>query len=191
LINGVPSNNHPHPLFVNYLAPEVPRRDTITFYHAQVETRPGSLQSILVDHFWTADSTIEDMPPDVSEYRTCDARIWPAPGSPLELRRNLLIRPIFEEAVWAYLKATFTVAIMEQLRRMPYPQFLETQYWGLARALKIKAGDDRCERCRDRGPLDVHHMSYKHRGAEIWRLGDLKILCRACHMYYHHVSKGN
>jgi hypothetical protein len=176
---------------MNYLAPEEPRRDTIVFYHAPVETKPESTRNILLDVFWVVDGAI-DLPITSDEVarrlRRCEARIWPAPGSPLELRRMQLMRPGIEEALWEYLRETFTPAISEQLRRMPYAQFLETQYWGLVKALLLKARQDRCDSCGSGAPLDVHHTTDENRGSEIWHLDDLKLVCRRCHLWWHHIT---
>jgi len=171
---------------MNYLAPEEPRRDTIVFHHASVETRPESTQSILLDIFWVMDGGINDGP---IAPRRCQANIWPAPGSPLELRRMQLIRPGIEEAWWDILRETFTPDISEQLRRMPYTQFLETRYWSLVKALLLRARRDRCEDCGSRGPLDVHHVTYAHQGSEVWHMDDLKLVCRRCHLWWHYISR--
>src|SRR3989442_748689 len=75
----------------------------------------------------------------------CAPAIWPAPGSPLELWRMRLDQPGVEAALWAHLRATLTPEISQQLRRIVYGTFLESQYWLLVRALRLKARRDRCQ----------------------------------------------
>jgi HNH endonuclease len=42
-----------------------------------------------------------------------------------------------------------------------------------------------CERCKSRESLQVHHKTYKHKGAEVLYPGDLEVLCRTCHTLEH------
>jgi 5-methylcytosine-specific restriction endonuclease McrA len=66
-----------------------------------------------------------------------------------------------------------------------YPTFLQSRYWWLVKGLLLKARHDRCQDCGRDGPLDVHHLTYAHRGAEIWHLDDLALLCSLCHAQRH------
>ena len=66
-----------------------------------------------------------------------------------------------------------------------YGTFLESRYWLIVKALLLKARRDRCEVCGSPGPLEVHHLTYAHRGAEIWHLDDLQLLCSLCHRHRH------
>ena len=47
----------------------------------------------------------------------------------------------------------------------------------------LKRMRKKCENCAFPYELDVHHKNYQRIGAE--RLGDLVVLCRACHMRSH------
>jgi len=148
----------------DYWYPVEPRRDTITFH------RVPSAREL---------TPLGAMP-------WCAPAIWPAPGSPLELWRMRLDQPGVEAALWAHLRATLTPEISQQLRRIVYGTFLESQYWLLVRALRLKARRDRCQDCGSFGLLDVHHLTYAHRGAEIWHLDDLALLCPLGHFQRHH-----
>jgi 5-methylcytosine-specific restriction endonuclease McrA len=148
-----------------YWYPVEPRRDTITFHRP----RPT---------------------PDLTHIAARRALvIWPAPGSPLELWRMQLDLPDVEEALWAHLRATFTPEISQQLRHIVYGTFLESRYWLIVKALLLKARGDRCEVCGSPGPLEVHHLTYAHRGAEIWHLDDLQLLCSLCHVHHHDAAE--
>jgi hypothetical protein len=88
--------------------------------------------------------------------------------------------PGVEEALWAHLRATLTPEISEKLRRLVYGTFLESRYWLLVKALLLKSRQN-----REHWPLDMHHLTYAHYGAEIWHLDDLALLCRLCHVQRH------
>ena len=51
----------------------------------------------------------------------------------------------------------------------------------LVRAWAIYTRGERCEDCRAGGVLDLHHLTYAHRGEEIFHMEDMRLLCRACH----------
>lgn len=69
------------------------------------------------------------------------------------------------------------------LESMPYQEYLQTSEWKeRAKAAKKQAGW-RCEVCNARGPLEVHHLTYAHRGNE--RPGELLVVCRSCHAKLH------
>jgi len=120
-------------------------------------------------------------------YMTCECakQIWPSPGSPLELCRVRLDLPGVEDQLWEHLRSTLSPEISEKLRRLVYGTFLESRYWLLTKALLLKARQNRCENCRRHGPLDVHHLTYEHRGSEVFHLDDLALLCHPCHFGRH------
>lgn len=73
----------------------------------------------------------------------------------------------------------------EELRAMPYADFLETAYWKqIARAVKERDGR-RCVVCNSSKQLAAHHRTYAHHGEEHLFLGDLTTLCEACHTRHH------
>jgi hypothetical protein len=76
----------------------------------------------------------------------------------------------------------------EELRAMPYAEYLKTPYWQELRRSKVRAAGFRCERCRASNVrLDVHHLSYERRGHE--SRDDLVVLCRSCHEAEHGVGQ--
>lgn len=70
-------------------------------------------------------------------------------------------------------------------KKMPYAEFLQTPYWQSVRATMLERSDHRCHRCNAREHLQVHHISYEHRGDEMRHLELLVVLCRDCHASVH------
>ncbi len=72
----------------------------------------------------------------------------------------------------------------QELRAMPYKEYLHTPHWKRRREDKLRASGYRCQVCnRGSGILDVHHRTYKRRGEELDE--DLTVLCRECHHLFH------
>lgn len=77
------------------------------------------------------------------------------------------------------------------LKKLPYKEFLRTDYWRETRRQVLQDRGYRCEVCRKTyGPgtareVDVHHMTYGHRGEEFWAQEDLAVLCKKCHEEHH------
>ena len=81
--------------------------------------------------------------------------------------------------------ARTTPAQHEGYQRMPYREFLGTEYWRVASTyVKRKIRACRCGEGR-MSRLQVHHLSYEHRGAEHLHLEDLQVLCDPCHALAH------
>lgn len=70
-------------------------------------------------------------------------------------------------------------------KKMPYAEFLQTPYWQTVRATMLERADNRCHRCKAQEHLQVHHISYEHRGDEMRHLELLVVLCRDCHASAH------
>jgi hypothetical protein len=64
-----------------------------------------------------------------------------------------------------------------------YRRVMASRGWRRRRAAAIRRAGRRCEACGARGPLDVHHVSYAHLGAE--RPHELRALCPDCHGRLH------
>ena len=64
-----------------------------------------------------------------------------------------------------------------------YRAVLASGGWRRRRAAAIRRAGRRCQRCGARGPLDVHHLTYRTLGRE--RPGDLLALCESCHGAVH------
>lgn len=77
---------------------------------------------------------------------------------------------------------------LDQLRRIPYRQYLQTPEWKERRLQHLKSAGFRCQVCNSpQRPLDVHHRTYERRGQEYYK--DLIVLCRECHSTFHESGK--
>lgn len=74
----------------------------------------------------------------------------------------------------------------EQLRLMPYAEYLQTPEWQEMRRFALEAAGHRCQVCNSAKSLQVHHRTYERRGHE--DLQDLTVLCKSCHELYHKKS---
>lgn len=72
----------------------------------------------------------------------------------------------------------------EELRTMPYAEYLRTPEWQTRRQDALRRARAACQVCnaRDR-PLHVHHRTYERRGREL--ASDLTVLCGDCHEHHH------
>ncbi len=76
------------------------------------------------------------------------------------------------------------LASPQELRDLPYGEYLQTPHWKRKREEKIRAVGRRCQVCNQGpGPLDVHHRTYERLGEELDV--DLTALCRSCHHLFH------
>lgn len=74
----------------------------------------------------------------------------------------------------------------QQLREMPYQDFLKTEFWDEVRKRKLKQSHYACQLCNTRqSRLNVHHRTYEHHGEEDMYLNDLIVLCEVCHGKFH------
>jgi restriction endonuclease Mrr len=72
----------------------------------------------------------------------------------------------------------------EELRVMPYGQYLRTPEWRRVRAAALlRAGNACALDASHTEDLEVHHRTYERRGAE--RPTDVLVLCQACHRLHH------
>ena len=81
---------------------------------------------------------------------------------------------------------------LEDLKTMPYEEFLETFYWKKLRKKILIRDKYRCQKCyRFVGTrlLRVHHKTYERRGCEL--MADLITLCDACHKKEHMIKPLN
>lgn len=70
-------------------------------------------------------------------------------------------------------------------RRQEYKEYLASPYWRMVAAAVIARDGKRCTKCSDTKRLEVHHLSYAHRGSEHAHLQDLTTLCHKCHREHH------
>lgn len=78
-------------------------------------------------------------------------------------------------------------ARLEELRTMPYQDYLQTEEWKARRIKHLKSAGFRCQVCNGKGLIDIHHRTYERRGNE--RYTDLIALCRDCHDLFHKQGK--
>ena len=80
----------------------------------------------------------------------------------------------------------------EHLKRIPYPEYLQSSYWRRVRSAMLLTYRLRCQGkpCigsdsyfADEQYLHVHHMHYKNKGHET--LDNLRLLCDDCHQRFH------
>ena len=64
-----------------------------------------------------------------------------------------------------------------------YAFYLRSPLWRLRRRLWILRAGGRCERCRSRRRLTIHHRTYARLGHE--RRTDVTVLCWDCHRQHH------
>ena len=72
---------------------------------------------------------------------------------------------------------------VEELRAMPYSDYLRSEHWQQIRLGALRRAGYRCQVCNSDDPLHVHHRTYVRRGQE--RDLDLIALCAACHGAFH------
>ena len=75
---------------------------------------------------------------------------------------------------------------MEDLRNLPYTEYLQTEHWQKVRKYALQRAGYSCQLCNEKGPLDVHHRTYERLGWE-WDK-DVIALCRDCHEKHHDIS---
>ena len=73
----------------------------------------------------------------------------------------------------------------EVLCKMPYKEFLQTDYWHIVRNYVIYKRGARCELCNSGDSLNVHHRTYENHGEEHCHLYTLVVLCQPCHAKFH------
>jgi hypothetical protein len=71
----------------------------------------------------------------------------------------------------------------DELRAMPYEQYLKTPAWANKREQALERDGHRCRVCNTSEHLHVHHRTYTRRGNE--DLNDLTTLCETCHESFH------
>ena len=73
--------------------------------------------------------------------------------------------------------------LIQNLRSMPYREYLQTEHWANVRKDALKRAGYSCQVCNSSGRLDAHHRTYKNLGCENYR--DVIALCRSCHTTFH------
>ena len=71
----------------------------------------------------------------------------------------------------------------QELRSMPYSEYLRTTEWQQVRWFALHRDAHACVVCGDRERIECHHRTYTHRGEE--RPEDVHALCSSCHERHH------
>lgn len=74
---------------------------------------------------------------------------------------------------------------IDHRNKMPYAEFLKSDYWQEVRTRVMARFEERCATCNTAANLHVHHRTYKHRGNELRHLPDVILLCDNCHKLIH------
>ncbi len=72
---------------------------------------------------------------------------------------------------------------IQQLRSMPYSEYLQTPEWAQKRDYMMRRLQYHCQVCNGTKSPNVHHRTYKRLGCE-W-ITDLTVLCEDCHELFH------
>jgi hypothetical protein len=70
-----------------------------------------------------------------------------------------------------------------ELVAMPYRDYLSTDHWQTQRRRALYRAGFQCKACEKPRQLNVHHLTYAHRGRE--QESDLIVLCLQCHAKVH------
>jgi 5-methylcytosine-specific restriction endonuclease McrA len=71
--------------------------------------------------------------------------------------------------------------------KLQYKRFLKTKYWKEVRKQVLVRDNYQCQLCHGKAE-QVHHLSYKHHGAELEHLEDMISLCNLCHKNMHEIK---
>lgn len=72
---------------------------------------------------------------------------------------------------------------IRDLRRMKYADYLKSDHFQGFRLKVLKSRRYRCERCKGKYRLQIHHKHYASLGNE--KLNDVMVLCITCHERMH------
>ncbi len=75
----------------------------------------------------------------------------------------------------------------QNLRTMPYRDYLYTDHWKQVRRAALARAERRCQLCNSPNRLEVHHRTYARRGAE--QDNDVIVLCERCHTRFHQTKE--
>jgi len=92
-----------------------------------------------------------------------------------------------KEDEWYNINCKQKQELIQQLKSMPYDEYLQTEHWK-AKSYEIKReAGFKCQKCGSNKKLAAHHLTYEHRGDE--RIGDLMCLCDECHKKEHKINE--
>lgn len=107
---------------------------------------------------------------------------------------ELVFEPAFDALWFDTVVANHDAMLAVELNRMPYKDFLKSDYWRQVRAAMLLLCGAKCQNAYciantegawlgDEYRVHVHHLDYVHRGAE--RYVELTLLCDTCHSRIH------
>lgn len=99
--------------------------------------------------------------------------------------KEFLNSPLNAKDRFTYLERKITPIEIRYLKTLEYEIFLQSLYWIILREYLFVLRGHKCQVCEKDGVLNVHHLSYDHRGIEYKHLDDLIILCKECHEAQH------
>lgn len=82
-------------------------------------------------------------------------------------------------------RAAKKAVVIKTARQLEYLQYLLSPHWKATRARILALRNHTCERCGAIKKLQVHHLTYVRRGAELDT--DLQVLCDHCHRQEHDI----
>lgn len=88
-------------------------------------------------------------------------------------------------AVKDYINHITKEDVYSYVSKMNYDDFLNTPYWKAIASYAKHEAHNRCSFCGESENLEVHHISYKNKGLELWSRNDLIVLCDNCHRSEH------
>lgn len=91
------------------------------------------------------------------------------------------------------LRQAILFATAKNKREFHRDQYLWSPRWRLiVQPMRRAIDGNRCKNCGSRGPLDVHHLSYRYAGKSLLDFSsilgeviDCRTLCRSCHQKEH------
>lgn len=97
----------------------------------------------------------------------------------------------YDKSMLAYMRfvisesaETDRIALAKCLAEMKYARFLKTVYWAVIRG-HILGTQPKCQRCRLKDTVHIHHRNYRIHGQEHDNIDSLVGLCGACHQRQH------
>jgi 5-methylcytosine-specific restriction endonuclease McrA len=82
-----------------------------------------------------------------------------------------------------YQEALATSIRIEEMRALPYRDYLKTTWWKRQREGALERARHACQLCNAPERLQVHHRTYEWLGWE--EESDLIVLCSSCHSLFH------
>jgi 5-methylcytosine-specific restriction endonuclease McrA len=73
--------------------------------------------------------------------------------------------------------------VQKPTEQLTYREYLKTDGWKRRRAKAIRRAKGRCEICKTKNRIQVHHLTYARLGKE--SPNDLQVLCDNCHRNAH------